>query len=212
MSKKGMTIIGIIVVVVIAVLGFWQPWKGSSSSAAGQTAQATQTTAKAVSGSQHKVLVVVYSAQNHTKKVAETIAKATNGDLMELQPKQPYTKEDLNYRDSNSRVVHEHDNPSMQDIPLVTTTPKNWDQYDVVFVGYPIWWGIAAWPVNNFVKGNYFNGKTVIPFATSISSGIGESDTLLAKMAGTGKWMPGMRFDENPSDSEVSQWLKAIGF
>lgn len=69
MSKKGMTIIGIIVVVVIAVLGFWQPWKGSSSSAAGQTAQATQTTAKAVSGSQHKVLVVVYSAQNHTKKV-----------------------------------------------------------------------------------------------------------------------------------------------
>ncbi len=82
MSKKGMTIIGIIVVVVIAVLGFWQPWKGSSSSAAGQTAQATQTTAKAVSGSQHKVLVVVYSAQNHTKKVAETIAEATNGDLM----------------------------------------------------------------------------------------------------------------------------------
>ena len=82
----------------------------------------------------------------------------------------------------------------------------------VVFVGYLIWWGIAAWPVNNFVKGNNFNGKTVIPFATSISSGIGESDTLLAKMAGTGKWMPGMRFDENPSDSEVSQWLKAIGF
>lgn len=211
MSKKGMTVLGIIVVVIITVLGFWQPWK-SSSNAEGQTAQATQTTAKAVSGSQHKVLVVVYSAQNHTKKVAETIAEATNGDLMELQPKQPYTKEDLNYRDSNSRVVHEHDNPSTQDIPLVTTTPKNWDQYDVVFVGYPIWWGIAAWPVNNFVKGNNFNGKTVIPFATSISSGIGESDTLLAKMAGTGKWMPGMRFDENPSDSEVSQWLKAIGF
>ena len=79
-----------------------------------------------------------------------------------------------------------------------------------MFIGYPIWWQIAAWPVNNFVKNNDFTGKTVIPFCTSTSSGLGESGKLLAEMAGTGNWLEGERFRESVSQSDVDEWIKSL--
>ncbi len=82
--------------------------------------------------------------------------------------------------------------------------------YDTVFIGYPIWWCIAARPVNNFVKGNNFTGKTVIPFCTSSSSRIGDSGNLLQKMEGTGNWQEGQRFSSGASSSEVSNWVKSL--
>lgn len=157
-----------------------------------------------------KTLVVYFSGSGNTKRVAEDIAAATGGTLFELVPVTPYTSADLSWTTSGSRVNREHDDEALRDITLVTTTPENFDEYDTVFIGYPIWWGIAAWPVNNFVKNNDFTGKTVIPFATSASSGMGQSGTLLAEMAGTGNWQQGHRFSSGASKSTVEEWVNGL--
>ena len=132
-------------------------------------------------------------------------------DLFEITPVTPYTSADLDWTVDGSRVNQEHDNEALRDIALTQTTPANWDEYDTVFIGYPIWWGIAAWPVNNFVKGNDFSGKTVIPFATSSSSGMGQSGTLLEEMANGGTWQSGQRFSSGASSSTVRDWAAGLG-
>ncbi len=157
-----------------------------------------------------KTLVVYFSGSGNTERVAGYIAEATGGTLFELVPVTPYTNADLNWTAAGSRVNLEHDDETLRNIPLVTTTPENFDEYDTVFIGYPIWWGIAAWPVNNFVKSNDFTGKTVIPFATSASSGMGQSGTLLAEMAGTGNWQEGHRFSSGASKSTVEDWVNSL--
>lgn len=159
-----------------------------------------------------KVLVVYYSASGNTKTVAETIAQYTDGDLFEIVPVEAYTSEDLDWKQESSRVNREHEDESLQDIELVSTTVENFDSYGTVFIGYPIWWREAAWVVNRFVKDNDFTGKTVIPFCTSSSSDLGESGTHLAEMAGTGDWQEGMRFKGGSDESEVTGWLEEIGF
>ena len=158
-----------------------------------------------------KAIVVYYSASGNTDRVAKAIADAAGADLFELIPTEPYTSEDLNWTVDGSRVNREHDDESLRDIPLESTTVENWDEYDTVFIGYPIWWAIAAWPVDNFVKNNDFTGKTVIPFCTSASSGIGRSGELLAEMAGTGDWQDGQRFSSGASDSSVAEWVEKLG-
>ena len=157
-----------------------------------------------------KTLVVYYSATGNTENVANYIATATDGDLFELEPAEPYSDADLNWTDDNSRVVREHDDESLRDIELVADTVENWDSYDTVFIGYPIWWGIAAWPVNGFIEANDFTGKTVIPFCTSSSSGLGESGELLAEMAGTGDWQEGQRFRSGASESDVAALVESL--
>ena len=158
-----------------------------------------------------KTLVVYYSASGNTGRVAKDIADAVGADLFEIVPTEVYTDEDLNWREPDSRVNREHDDEALRDVPLTTTTVENWDSYDTVFIGYPIWWGIAAWPVDNFVKANNFTGKTVIPFATSTSSGMGESGTLLAAMAGSGDWQEGHRFASGASSADVQDWISELG-
>lgn len=157
-----------------------------------------------------KTLVVYFSATGSTAQIAGTIANAMDGDLMELTPVEPYTDEDLNWTRDGSRVNNEHDDETLRDIELTSTTVENWGEYDTVFIGYPIWWGIAAWPVNSFVKSNDFTGKTVIPFCTSASSSLGESGTLLAKMAGTGVWLEGRRFSGSNAETEVADWISTL--
>lgn len=169
------------------------------------SAEAQQPTDKA-----GKTLVVYYSATGNTENVANYIATATDGDLFELEPAEPYSDADLNWTDDNSRVVREHDNPDERDIALVKSTVENWDEYDTIFIGYPILWGIAAWPVDGFIEANDFTGKTVIPFATSSSSGLGESGELLAEMAGTGDWLTGERFRSGVSESDVTAWVESL--
>ena len=158
-----------------------------------------------------KVLVVYYSASGNTKRVAEDIAETAGGDLFEITPTEPYTSDDLNWTNSDSRVSREHDDESLRDVPLTTTEVENWDDYDTVFIGYPIWWGIAAWPVDNFVKENDFTGKTVIPFCTAATSGIGDSGNLLEEMTGTGEWKEGERFHGGASESDISSWIDSLG-
>lgn len=157
------------------------------------------------------VLVVYYSATGNTEEVANTIAETTGGDLFELEPAEPYTDADLDWTDDNSRVSREYADESLRDVELVSTTVENWDSYDTVFIGYPIWWGIAAWPVDTFVEANDFAGKTVIPFCTSSSSGIGDSGELLADLAGTGDWQTGERFRSGADESDVQEWVNGLG-
>ena len=156
------------------------------------------------------VLVAYFSATGNTERVANAIAAATGGDLFELTPVEPYTDADLNWTDEDSRVVYEYENPDERDTELVAYTPDNWADYDVVFVGYPIWWYDAAWPVEGFVTENDFTGKTVIPFCTSSSSGIGESGERLAGLAGTGDWLEGERFRSSASDDDVQAWVDSL--
>lgn len=158
-----------------------------------------------------KTLVVYYSASGNTERVAKDIAEAAGADLFEIVPTEVYTSEDLNWTNSDSRVSREHDDESLRDVPLTTTEVPDWDSYDTVFIGYPIWWGIAAWPVDAFVKNNDFTGKTVIPFATSSSSGMGQSGSLLADMAGTGEWQEGQRFSSGVSSDDVQSWVNGLG-
>ncbi len=157
-----------------------------------------------------KILVAYFSGTGNTKDAAEKIAAAVNGELFELQPVEAYSAEDLDYNDPSSRVCREHDDANLQDVSLNETTPEDWDDVQYVLIGYPIWWGEAAWPVNNFVKNNDFTGKTVIPFCTSASSGLGDSGSLLEKMAGTGNWLEGKRFPSSVSDIEVQEWVKSL--
>lgn len=169
--------------------------------------QASDATSRSDSGT----LVVYYSATGNTERVARFIADAAGGDLFALEPADPYTDDDLNWTDENSRVNAEHEDESQRDIELVSDTVDNWDDYSTVFIGYPIWWGIAAWPVNGFVKANDFTGKTVIPFCTSSSSGIGDSGDQLAELAGTGDWLEGERFSSGTDEDDVRAWIDGMG-
>ena len=157
-----------------------------------------------------KTLVVYFSAQGHTEEVAHKIANNLNADIFEIEPVDEYSSDDLDWTDDNSRVTKEHEDESLRNIELVSTSVDNWDSYDTVLIGYPIWWGIAAWPVDTFVKANDFTGKTVIPFCTSSSSGLGDSGDLLAEEANSGNWLDGHRFRSNPSDSDINNWTDSL--
>lgn len=196
-----------------AVVGLLAGCGSSSGSSQENSSAAVQESTEASADSEEtgNVLVVYYSATGNTEEVANIIADTTGGDLFELEPVEPYTDEDLNYGDENSRVSREHEDESLRDVELVSTTVENWDSYDTVFIGYPIWWGIAAWPVDSFVENNDFTGKTVIPFATSASSDLGESGQLLADLAGTGDWQDGMRFRSSVDAADVQEWVNGLG-
>lgn len=184
--------------------------KTTESSASTGSTIAASTAGDKTQAESGKTLVVYYSATGSTRKVAEEIASELGADTFEITPVQTYTSDDLNWNNNNSRVSKEHNDESLRDVELTKVTPDNWESYDTVLIGYPIWWYIAAWPVNNFVKGNDFTGKTVIPFCTSSSSGLGESGSLLQKMAGTGNWKEGQRFSSGASSSDVSKWVKSL--
>lgn len=153
------------------------------------------------------ILVAYFSATGNTQSVAEKIASHLDADVFELKPVELYSQDDLNYNNGNSRVVREHEDPSLQDIALEQTTPENFDQYETVFIGYPIWWGQAAWPVDAFVTDNDFTGKTVIPFCTSASSLIGSSVQNLHALNETGTWLEGKQFSSSATQSDVDEWI-----
>ena len=180
--------------------------------ACGQGASSgTASSSAASSDEANKTLVVYYSATGNTAKVAEVIVNENDMDVFAIMPEQPYSTEDLAWTDENSRVSKEHSDPALQDVALLQDTPDNWDSYETVIIGYPIWWGQAAYPVASFVKANDFTGKTVIPFCTSASSDIGDSAQNLADLAKGGEWMGGMRFPSDVNSDEVRQWIDDLG-
>ena len=185
--------------------------ESSLTAAEETTSEEASAEEESTEGAEGKTLVVYFSATGNTERVAEMIAEATGGDLFELELSDPYTDEDLNYNDENSRVSQEYADESLRNVELVAATMEGFDEYENVFVGYPVWWGIAAWPVNTFIEANDFTGKTVIPFCTSASSGLGESGELLAELAGTGDWLEGMRFRSGASEEDVVAWVESLG-
>lgn len=155
-------------------------------------------------------VVVYFTGTGNTEKVAAYIAEDTGASTFQITPEDPYTMEDLDWTTDGSRVNREHEDSSLRNVPLTTTEVPNWDSFDTVFLGYPIWWGIAAWPVDSFVSANDFTGKTVIPFCTSTSSSLGDSAKLLADLTGTGDWEEGHRFSQIATAEDVSQWLESL--
>lgn len=175
----------------------------SSSSVASLEATSTVTTTG-------KTLVVYFSATGTTEGVAQTIADTVGADLFEVVPSDPYTSDDLNWTNNDSRVSREHNDEGLRAVALESTDVDGWDDYDTVFIGYPIWWGIAAWPMSSFVAVNDFTGKTVIPFCTSTSSGIGQSGELLAELAGTGSWLDGYRFSSSTTANDIAALAESL--
>ena len=159
---------------------------------------------------QTKVLVVYFSATGTTQGVAQTIADTVGADLFEVVPSDPYTSDDLNWTNNDSRVSREHNDEGLRAVALESTDVDGWDDYDTVFIGYPIWWGIAAWPMSSFVAVNDFTGKNVVPFCTSLSSGIGQSGKLLAELADAGTWLDGQRFSHSSSEADIASWVNGL--
>lgn len=157
-----------------------------------------------------KTLVVYFSATGTTERIAGSIAAATHADIFVLEPEEAYTADDLDWNDEKSRVSTEHSHPESRDVKLKTVKPPAFESYSTVLIGYPIWWGMAAFPVETFVKGNDFTGKTVIPFCTASSSDIGESGKQLSELAGTGEWREGKRFYSRSSEEDVREWLESF--
>lgn len=182
----------------------------SSSRSQAASSESPSSSAASTTGVGGNVLVAYFSASGNTERVAQQIASDLDADTFVITPADPYTSEDLNWNQEGSRVNIEHENESARDIELAQVTPDGWDYYDTVFIGYPIWWGIAAWPVDGFVSGNNFDGKTVIPFCTSTSSGLGQSADLLEQMANGGTWLEGMRFSGSASATDVSEWVNSL--
>ena len=154
------------------------------------------------------VLVVVFSQTGHTRDIAMKIASIENADLYEIAALVPYTEEDLNYNDSNSRATVEQNDPSVR--PEIGSETIDLSGYAKIYVGYPIWWGQEPRIMDTFVESYDFGDATVIPFCTSGSSGIGSSGTNLAKNAGSGNWLEGKRFSSGASEDEVREWIGGL--
>lgn len=154
------------------------------------------------------VLVAYFSATGNTEGVATVIAERLGADVFAIEADEPYTEADLNYNDDASRVSVERADGTNPELAQVT--PDGWADYDTVLLGYPIWWGEAAWPLRTFVEGNDFGEKIVVPFCTSASSGIGRSGERLAELAGAGDWLEGERFSSGAGD-EAADWAAGLG-
>ena len=160
-------------------------------------------------GSGSKILVAYFSATNHTEDVAQKLADGLDADLYEIMPEQPYTDEDLDYGNSNSRSSAEMDDPNAR--PAISGTVENMEQYDTVLIGYPIWWGEAPRIMSTFIESYDFEGKTLAAFCTSASSGFGSSDSALRTASDKATWLEGKRFSAGASEEEVMEWANDIG-
>ena len=147
---------------------------------------------------EHKILVAYFSATGTTKGVAEHIANGLNADIYEIVPEEAYTDADLDYNDNNSRTTIEMNDPDAR--PAISGSVENMEQYDIIFVGYPIWWGEAPRIVSTFMESYDFSGKTIVPFCTSGGSGIGSSASNLERLTSGATWLDGRRL--NGSDSQ----------
>ncbi|BCZ27451.1 flavodoxin [Claveliimonas bilis] len=188
-------VLAVVFSIVLAACGNSSP-STESSSAAGEEPGTAETNTNG-----GNILIAYFSHTGNTEEVAGQIADLTGGTLAEIQRAEEYG--DLQEEAEAEILEGVH--------PEITVSVDNVEDYDTIFVGYPIWWGIAAWPVDSFVEANDFTGKTVIPFCTSASSGLGDSGALLAEMAGTGDWQEGMRFRSGADEADVQEWVSGLG-
>lgn len=156
-----------------------------------------------------KMLVAYFSCSGVTKKVSVALADSVGADLYEIAPREPYSAADLNWMDRKSRSTLEMNDPKAR--PAIAAAVPNMAEYDVVFVGFPIWWYEAPRIVQTFLESYDFSGKTVIPFATSGGSGMGKTASILEKSCPSAKVLPGKKLSASASMSEVSSWVKSLG-
>lgn len=156
-----------------------------------------------------KVLVAYFSATNTVEGVAQTIADSLGADLYEITPEQPYTADDLDYHDDKSRSTIEMNDPNSR--PAISGSVENMEQYDIVFIGYPIWWGEAPRILSTFVESYSFSGKTIVPFCTSGGSGVGSSASNLERLTSGATWLSGTRLSGGASRSSVAEWINGLG-
>ena len=181
----------------------------SESVTYGQQEETESTSDSNVEATETKVLVAYFSATGTTKGVAERIADGLNADLYEIVPEKPYTDADLNYNDNSSRSTVEMNDSDAR--PEISGSVENMDQYDIVFLGYPIWWGDAPRIMSTFVESYDFSGKTVVPFCTSGGSGIGSSASNLEKLTNGATWLDGKRLNGSDSQDTVMEWVNSLG-
>ena len=155
------------------------------------------------------VLVAYFSATGTTEGVAENIAAGLNADLYEIVPQEPYTDADLNYNDDDSRSTIEMNDPDAR--PAISGSVENMEQYDIVFIGYPIWWGEAPRIISTFVESYDFSGKTIVPFCTSGGSGIGSSAEDLEELTSGAEWLSGSRLRGSDSQEDVMERVNGLG-
>ena len=155
-----------------------------------------------------KVLVAYFSATGTTKGVAEIVAENMGADMYEIVPQEPYTDADLNWHDDSSRSTIEMNDSSSR--PEINGAVEDMEQYDIVFIGYPIWWGEAPRIVSTFMESYSFEGKTMIPFCTSSSSGLGSSGRNLEKLTDGAQWLEGRRFGGGASEADVQAWIEGL--
>ena len=153
-----------------------------------------------------KVLVAYFSASGVTAKLAKKLASAIGADLHEIKPEKPYTSADLDWRDSNSRSSVEMKDKSFR--PAIANSVENMDQYDTVFVAFPIWWYVAPTIINTFLEAYNLDGKKIVPLATSGSSGMGNTNKELAPSCKGATLEEGKRFDANAGEKELADWAK----
>ena len=154
------------------------------------------------------VLVAFFSATGTTKGVAERIASVTGGDLYEILAAEPYTSDDLNYNDNDSRSTKEQNDKNVR--PEIGSEDISLEGYTTIYLGFPIWWGEEPRILDTFVEKYSFDGITVIPFCTSGGSGIGRSGPNMEALAGTGTWLDGQRFDGNVSEADLQSWIEGL--
>ncbi len=155
-----------------------------------------------------KILVAYFSVTNNTEGVAKKLADGLGADLYEITPKQPYTDEDLNYNDSRSRSTVEMNDADAR--PAISGSVEHMEQYDVVFIGYPIWWGEAPRIMSTFIESYDFTGKTLVAFCTSASSGFGNSDAALKSTTDKATWLSGHRFAAGASAKDILAWANGL--
>lgn len=155
-----------------------------------------------------KKLVAYFSASGVTKKAAEMVAEAAGCDLYEITPKVLYTKADLNWMDKKSRSSVEMSDKKIR--PELADNDIDISGYDEIIIGYPIWWGEAPRILCTFVESYDFSGKTIVPFCTSASSGVGSSATNLEKLTSGADWLDGKRFSGGESAETIMDWVNGL--
>ncbi len=207
MKKLCAVLLALVMVLTLAACG---EENGSLQSAGDQSVASSEAEESLPSSdAAAKILVAYFSATNHTKGVAEKLAAGLGADLYEITPTEPYTSEDLDYGNSDSRSSKEMNDPSAR--PAISGSVKNMEQYDVVFVGYPIWWGEAPRIMSTFIESYDFSGKTLVPFCTSGSSGFGSSDKALRAAASGATWLDGHRFAAGALADDIMEWANGLG-
>lgn len=182
------------------------PSSVSTSSESKETEEMDTTTEQTENNT--KILVVCFSATGNTKTVAEKVVEATGADYFEIVPEEPYSEDDLNYSDDTCRANREQQDENAR--PSISGSIENMDQYEIVLIGHPIWWGTEPRIIDTFMESYDFSGKTLANFCTSGGSGISTSTDNLKALSPNANWLDGRRFSGDSDTEAIQEWINSL--